>query len=328
MMEKIRISVGPLGDYRTIGEAAEAVPYMASAVIDIAEGIYKEKLSIEKKDITLRGAGMNKTVISYDHCAEQLLEDNTKRGTFRSQTLFIGGERVKVQDLTVENTAGWGNGVGQALAIYADADEVVMEHVSIRSRQDTLFMAPLPLTERFKNGFFGPRMLTNRRNTRQFYKNCVICGDVDFIFGGADAVFDNCEIVVMNREKDINGYVTAPSENLGELGMVFRECHIHGENKDMEGTVFLGRPWRPTGKVAFIDCTYDNSIHPLRFSEWYEMETMESEAFFAEYNSRDEMGNEPDLSKRNIWVKLLSPEEASKIREAADSLVMSVRRQN
>nr|WP_196810115.1 hypothetical protein [Butyrivibrio sp. WCD3002] len=38
--------------------------------------------------------------------------------------------------------------------------------------------------------------------------------------------------------------------------------------------------------------------------------------------------NEPDLSKRNKWVKLLSPEEASKIREAADSLVRSVRRQN
>ncbi|MBE5824294.1 MAG: hypothetical protein E7308_09505 [Butyrivibrio sp.] len=187
------------GDFTFVQEAIDAVPYEESAVIRIGEGVFHEKLFCEKKDITFIGAGIDKTVIDFDDYANEIMEDGSKRGTFRSYTAFFGGKRVVVRNLTIRNSAGDGRVVGQAVAVYADADECLFENVEMNGCQDTLFCAPLPRAERQKNGFMGPRVMTERRLTRQYYKSCIITGDVDFIFGGADAVFDDCEIVCNDR---------------------------------------------------------------------------------------------------------------------------------
>ena len=187
------------GDFSFIQEAIDAVPYEESAVIRIGEGIFNEKLFCEKKDITFVGAGIDKTVIDFDDYANEIMEDGSKRGTFRSYTAFLGGKRVTVRDMTIRNSAGDGRVVGQAVAVYADADVCLFENVEMNGCQDTLFCAPLPRAERQKNGFMGPRVMTERRLTKQYYKNCIITGDVDFIFGGADAVFDDCRIVCNDR---------------------------------------------------------------------------------------------------------------------------------
>ena len=68
----------------------------------------------------------------------------SKTGTFRSETLFLGGGRAVVRSLTVQNNAGDGAKAGQALAVYADASRVLMEDVNLYGNQDTLFTAPLP----------------------------------------------------------------------------------------------------------------------------------------------------------------------------------------
>ena len=88
-----------------------------------------------------------------------------------------------MRNLTVQNNAGDGAKVGQALAVYADASRVLMENVNLYGNQDTLFTAPLPLQEREQNGFRGPRENTPRLDTVQYYKNCTIRGNIDFIFG-------------------------------------------------------------------------------------------------------------------------------------------------
>ncbi|MCR5594427.1 MAG: pectin esterase [Lachnospiraceae bacterium] len=317
----MRIKVGPEGDYTTISEAIEAAGYETETVIEIAAGVYKEKLFIEKSNITLIGSGRRRTIIEYGDGAEETMPDGTRRGTFRSQTVFLGGKRCVVKDMTIRNTAGSGDTAGQALALYADASKVVMENVELSSHQDTLFMAPLPIKTRHPGGFMGPRFLADRKPTRQYYRNCIIRGDVDFIFGGADAVFDDCEIIVCDRGRDINGYVVAPCENPGEIGFVFRHCVVRGELSDMNGTVLLGRPWRPTGRAVYAECRYDESIHPLRFSEWGQLEADESEAFFAEYKPTDLNGEPIDISGKNGFVKLLDDAEYEKIRTGADKLV-------
>ncbi len=318
--ELMRITVGKNGDYRTVKEAVEAVLYDDPSVIEIDEGVYREKIFIEKKDITLKGAGIGKTVIEYGDGAKDMMPDGSRRGTFRSETLFLGGERCRLCDLSVRNTAGTGMEAGQALAVYADSTFVYMENVELTSHQDTLFMAPLPTSVRQPGGFFGPRMLSDRKPTYQYYKNCVIKGDVDFIFGGADALFEDCEIIACDLKKEINGYITAPSENLGNIGLVFKDCLIHGETQDMEHTVFLGRPWRPEGKAAFLSCRYDECIHPLRFSEWGELSPPESRASFCEYDPMDPSGKQLDVSGKNSWVRALNDSEAAQILEKADVL--------
>lgn len=187
------------GDFSCIQEAINAVPYEEDATIHISEGIYKEKIFSEKRDITLIGDGIDKTILSFDDYANEIMEDGSKRGTFRSYTAFFGGGKVHVKDMTIRNSAGDGRAVGQAIAVYADANLCFFENVKMTGCQDTLFCAPLPRQERKKNGFLGPRVMTERRLTSQYYKNCTITGDVDFIFGGADAVFDDCTIICNDR---------------------------------------------------------------------------------------------------------------------------------
>ncbi len=318
------LEVGKERDYSTITEAVQAVPYREEALIRIEEGVYHEKIFLEKKKITLEGAGIGKTVISWGDGAADDMPDGTKRGTFRSYTLFAGGEEVTIRDLTIENTAGPGEIAGQALALYADAEQMHVENTELVSFQDTLFCAPLPRTERQARGFFGPRAHSPRQATRQYYRNCRIRGDVDFIFGGADALFENCRIVIAGRapgnELHPAGYVTAPCECPGEMGFVFIECVISAEESVKEGTAFLGRPWRPEGKTAFLHCVFDRSIHPRRYSGWGEVEKEEPDAFLAEYDSRWTDGNPVPMSERNPWVRILTGGEADQLEEKAKSL--------
>jgi pectinesterase len=318
------------GDYSTITEAIQAVPYEESAVIYIGEGTYHEKLFCEKSDITFIGAGIDKTIIEYDDGAFDLMEDGSKRGTFRSYTAFFGGKRATVKNMTIANTVGDGSVHGQALAVYADADICYFENVKLTGHQDTLFCAPLPLTERQKNGFMGPRVLNPRKKTKQLYKNCEIYGDVDFIFGGADAVFEDCLIVCNNRQKNvsskdsndggkadsrfINGYITAACGTKDDLGFVFRNCTIKGEEGCAEASVFLGRPWRDEARTVFVDCKMDKSIAPERFSGWGAIDKDQPDTYYGEYGSVSlESGEAIDLSKKNSFVRDITEEEYKRL---------------
>ena len=49
------------GDFASIAEAVLAVPYEEEALVQVGPGIYREKLVCEKRCITLRGAGADKT---------------------------------------------------------------------------------------------------------------------------------------------------------------------------------------------------------------------------------------------------------------------------
>jgi len=326
----IELHVGGLKpDFNTITEAINSVKtpdkqdYAEEVVIHIAAGTYYEKIYSEEIDnLTLIGEGRDKTIITYDDHALQIMPDGIKRGTFRSYTAFLSGHKVTVKDLTIENTSGDGRLVGQALALYSDADSAYYENVCLKACQDTLFMSPLPVSERQPGGFTGPRENTERKLTNQYFKDCKIIGDIDFIFGGADAVFDNCDIICNDREhvnlgiaddskdkdqigtteKFINGYITAPCGSKDNIGFIFRKCLIQGAKGCASGSVFLGRPWREEAKAAFIDCVMDDTIHEKRFSGWGGITKDQPDTAFGEYNSVDANGNQYDLSCKNNWV--------------------------
>jgi pectinesterase len=118
------------GDFSSITEAVQAVPYDAQAVIRIGEGVFTEKIFSEKKNITFIGEGPDKTVLEYGDGAFDEMPDGSKRGTFRSYTAFFGGEKCVVKNLTIRNTAGDGRTAGQALAVYADAKKCFFEKKS------------------------------------------------------------------------------------------------------------------------------------------------------------------------------------------------------
>lgn len=173
----------------------------AGETIRISKGIYHERVTITTPGLTLCGEGAKETIISYGLYGFMPSPDIGKLGTFRSYTMLIDADRVTLRDLSIENSAGAGPGIGQAIALYADGDELCFDHIALLGWQDTLFTGPLPPKEIEKNGFIGPKQFAPRRNGRQYYRDCHIEGDIDFIFGSATAFFDHCTILQKDRRK-------------------------------------------------------------------------------------------------------------------------------
>lgn len=240
--------------------------------VQLQPGVYREKCVLSRPHTTLAGAGAGQTRIVWDDGAYELLPDGMKRGTFRTATLLIDGDHVTLRGLTVENAAAPREKVGQAVALYVDAQDFLCEDCALLSYQDTLFTAPLPPREVEKNGFLGPKQFTPRTPQRHTYRRCLIRGDVDFIFGGAAAWFEACEIRSADgradRAEPYLGYATAASTPEGQpFGYVFHRCRFTGENVP-PASVYLGRPWREFAQTVLLDCELGAHIHPDGFGEW------------------------------------------------------------
>lgn len=271
------------GAFGSVAEALNSIPADCArpVTILIAPGVYREKLTVDKPFVTLLGTGESSadTVLTYDDYANFIMEDGMKRGTFRSYSLFIDAHDVTLRNLTVENASGDSGTHGQAIALYAEGDRLLVDSCRLLGHQDTLFTGPLPPKEAQKNGFVGPKQFAPRINGRQYYRNCYICGDVDFIFGSATAYFESCTIESLKRpleEHEIQGYVTAASTPEGqEYGYVFSKCSI--VSKDCPaGSVYLGRPWRDYAKTVFVDCSFGSHIHPALFHDWNKQSARET----------------------------------------------------
>ena len=227
------------GSFSTVTDAVNSIPAdnSGNVTVYIEPGIYYEKLTIDRPFLTFIGTGDGSadTVLTYDDYAAFLMPDGMKRGTFRSYSVFIDTHDITMKNLTIENASGDSATHGQALALYADGDRLFFDNIRLLGHQDTLFTGPLPPKEKELNGFIGPKQYAPRINGRHYYKNCYICGDVDFIFGSATAYFEGCVIESLSRYegKDaydengnakIQGYVTAASTAEGqEYGYVFSD---------------------------------------------------------------------------------------------------------
>ena len=318
--------------FSSINDAINSIPKdnQTPVVIVISPGIYREKVTIDRSFLSIEGSGeSNKdTVITYDDYANFIMEDGAKRGTFRSYTAFIDANDVTLKNLTIENASGDSVTHGQAIALYADGDRLVIDSCNIIGHQDTLFTGPLPLKEAVKDGFIGPKQFAPRIHGRHYYKDCYICGDVDFIFGGATAYFENCTIESLRRfsentegkaeknpvtnssknevsETKIQGYVTAASTPEEEkYGYVFSECKIISKECP-QGSVYLGRPWRNYAKTVFINCDLDDHIRPELFHDWNKADARDT-IFYGIY--ADDIKKE--FSERAEFVHKLTKEQA------------------
>ncbi len=269
------------GDFKTIQEAIYAVPDFrkAETIIFIKNGAYKEKLILpeSKQNVTFLGEDKMQTIITYNDYAKKLNKFGEEMGTTGSSGFFVFGNNFKAENITFENTAG---PVGQAVAVRVTADKVIFNNCRFLGNQDTLY--------------------PNGKQSRQYYKDCYIEGTVDFIFGWATCVFDNCEIFCKT-----SGYVTAAStdENT-KYGFVFRNCHITGNAPS--NSFYLGRPWRPHAKVVYLNCILDNIIKAEGWHNWGKTSN-EKTAYYAEYNCS---GKGSNINKRVDWAYQLTTEQA------------------
>ena len=316
----INLTVSKIPDgtncFSTLSAAIAHLPKDSTepAVIFLKSGIYHEKIAIERPFVSIIGENAASTIITFNDHATQKMPDGSKRGTFRSYTMFLNNHDITLSHLTIRNESSPRSLVGQAIALYADGDRIFLEDCRLESYQDTLFTGPLPPSPLSPGGFIGPKEFDERIVGRQYYKDCYICGDVDFIFGSATAYFDHCEIASVYSEelpwKDgavspVYGYVTASSTPEGyPFGYVFHECRFTSTCPDR--SVYLGRPWRNFAKTVLIDCQLGSHIREEGFHDWNKKEAHHT-VLYGEYHSTGE-GASPE--KRAPFVRQLTDSEA------------------
>ncbi len=90
MKSRIDVDINGRGDYTSIGEALNVISleHTEPVTIFVHEGIYREKLAVNRPYTTIMEDGADKTVLTYGDYARMLMPDN-KRGTFRTQTLLV-----------------------------------------------------------------------------------------------------------------------------------------------------------------------------------------------------------------------------------------------
>jgi pectinesterase len=247
-------TAGPTGEFRTVQAAIDALPASgaASRVIRIQPGAYFGRTVLNKARVMLRGSGPD-TLLTCNLGQAMPGENGQPVGWQGAAALRITpeAEDAVIENLTIENTYGRGM---QAQACVVEADRVVFRRCRILGWQDTL---------RLEAG-------------RQWFDRCYIAGHVDFIYGGATAFFENCEIHCRD-----SGYIVAPATPAGRTGFIFADCRITFPYGDPP--TYLGRPWHESPSATFIRCELGAGIRPEGWHEWRVQPPL---VRFAEYESR------------------------------------------
>lgn len=232
-MTEYTVSKQEDGQFFKVQDAIDAIVRegIENATILVKEGCYEELVTIPKGiyGLKIKGEGKDKTKITYGNYAGIITKTGEKLGTNRSASVFIDADDVEFDGISFENSyvqEGFDSPGRQAVAVNSTGVGLIFKNCAFYGRQDTLYV----------------------REGSCIFKDCYIEGDIDFIFGAAEAIFVHCDIHSRNCGSiELNGYATAAStREKDEYGFIFYECSFTAPEEVPEKTVYLGRPWHPS----------------------------------------------------------------------------------
>ncbi|KAJ6887895.1 hypothetical protein NC652_029022 [Populus alba x Populus x berolinensis] len=237
------------GTFKTISEAIKKAPEHSNrrTIIYVRAGRYVEdnlKVGRKKWNLMFIGDGMGKTIITGGRSVFNHIT------TFHTASFAATGAGFIARDMTFENWAGPAK--HQAVALRVGADHAVVYRCSIIGYQDTLYV----------------------HSNRQFYRECDIYGTVDFIFGNAAVVLQNCSIYARKPMASQKNTITAqnrkdPNQN---TGISIHACRILAASDlaPSKGTfpTYLGRPWKLYSRTVYMLSFMGDHIHPRGWLEW------------------------------------------------------------
>ncbi|KAE8721997.1 Pectinesterase/pectinesterase inhibitor U1 [Hibiscus syriacus] len=233
------------GDFLMVSEVVAAAPERSktSYVVKIKSGVYRENVAVPRRKINLMFVGDVRvnTIIT---ASRNIVDGST---TFNSSTVAAVGDGFLARDITFENTAGPSK--HQAVALHVGSD---------------------------LSAFYRCDMLAYQvyvHSLHQFYSECLIAGTVDFIFGNAAAVFQDCDIHACLPDRNQRNMVTARGhDDLNQnTGLVIQKCRI-GATHDLEAmkanfSTYLGRPWKQYSRII-MQSVISDIIHPAGWFPW------------------------------------------------------------
>jgi pectin methylesterase-like acyl-CoA thioesterase len=184
--QSITVAANGSGKFSTIQAAVNSIAANNTALIQISlkAGTYNEQVTINKNNVCLLGETAESTLIS------NAAGTNISTGG----TIMVTGNDFSAANVTFKNSAP--DGSRQAVALMSKGLRHQLTNCRFVSYQDTSYV-----------------------NTgAQYFKNCYIQGNTDYIFGDATAVFEGC---TMNNVSEGTA-VTAPRTPQGTTyGFVF-----------------------------------------------------------------------------------------------------------
>uniref|UniRef100_A0A0D9XE12 Pectinesterase n=1 Tax=Leersia perrieri TaxID=77586 RepID=A0A0D9XE12_9ORYZ len=280
------------GKFKTINEALGAMPktYSGRYVIYVKEGVYQEYVTITKKmaNVTVYGDGARKSVVTGN---KNFVDGLT---TFKTATFTVQGDGFMAIGMGFQNTAGAEK--HQAVALLVQSDKSVFLNCWMDAFQDTLYA----------------------HSKAQFYRNCVISGTVDFIFGDAAAVFQNCIVTFKRPLDNQQNIATAQGRADGReaTGFVLQKCEFNAESALTDAKrpairSYLGRPWREFSRTVVMESDLPALIDKAGYMPWngdFALKTL----YYAEYGNT---GPGADTAGRVTWPgykKVISKADATK----------------
>lgn len=218
---------------------------------------------------------------------------NPLEGIRTSGLLYMtsGATNTYFQDITLKTNTP--DATGRNVILVDGGNKTICKDVTLWAYQDTY--------------------VSDRSQSLYYFEGGVIRGRTDFICGSGDVFFNDVDIVMCEQ----GGYIVAPRDNV-KYGYVFKDCTLKGEQDDVNGNYFLGRPWTEAAETYYIDCTME--AIPTA-AGWTNMSAGGCTRF-AEYNSVSASGTTVDLSGRvkvlgnenpHSFNPVLSAEEAAEI---------------
>jgi pectin methylesterase-like acyl-CoA thioesterase len=254
----------------------------AAVSVSVADGTYHEIVYFKSKsNVTIQGASRDGTVF-------EGVNNNNMNGSTKTRAL-IGGDGTNgltITNLTIHNLTPQGGSQAEALRLES-CDKCVITNATIISLQDTLLWSG-----------------------RLYAKNCLIEGNVDYVWGTGAAYFDSCEIRTIGR----TGVIVQARNPASTYGYVFVDSQITAD-AGLTG-ISLGRidlTAYPASHVAYINCQLTSGIAPSGWTITAGSDT--SMLRFWEYQSVDAGGQPVDVSKRLAGSKQLTSSQAAMMRD-------------
>ncbi|KAL5727456.1 pectinesterase [Ranunculus cassubicifolius] len=253
------------GQFKTIQAALNAYPknFKGRYVIYVKAGVYREYVEVSTKmiNVYMYGDGPRKTIVTGDKNFKLKGIPTSKTATFTAL-----GNGFIAKSMGFRNTAGPEG--HQAVALLVKSDMSAFYNCRMDGYQDTLYYQAL----------------------RSFYRNCVISGTVDFIFGRGVALIQNSQIVVRKPLANQFNCVTADGKDKSNerTGLVLQNCAIVKAKQlnKMTTKTYLGRPWGPFATTIIMESLIPDIIVPEGYMNWNETSTHKDTSFYREFANR------------------------------------------